>query len=270
MIRRQVGDEFFLIAQDDHARLSGRIAEHFGNERFTPPQPRAETIAAISMHDCGWPLHDEKPELNKSGQPLDVFESPVANSLRVWTAAADQAEAYGPYAGLLVSLHVLGLSGLAASHPHDRHDMFELNRFQHREIERQQVLRQKVGLSTTRPTHMGLATDDGDPAEQELKRNHSIVQVHDRLSLAICCSEVPFGDIEGVIARPGEPPIKLKVYRTSRTSISVGPWPFDQERLIFGAAYRAVPAITYSSRDEFRAAYERARLGELELAIYRS
>src|SRR4051794_27947113 len=34
MIRRQVGQEFWLITQDDHAQVSGQLAAQLGNDRF--------------------------------------------------------------------------------------------------------------------------------------------------------------------------------------------------------------------------------------------
>jgi hypothetical protein len=45
----------------------------------------------IELHDCGWPLHDERPTLNEAGLPLDVFESPRAIALEVWQASAERA-----------------------------------------------------------------------------------------------------------------------------------------------------------------------------------
>src|SRR3954471_14996863 len=69
MIRRHVGEEFFLIAQDDHAKLAGELARHFGNDRFARPEPQNEVIAGVSLHDAGWPLHDDEPTLNAGGLP---------------------------------------------------------------------------------------------------------------------------------------------------------------------------------------------------------
>src|SRR5436190_20287937 len=110
MIRRQVGDEFWLFAQHDHALLSGRLAEQFGNERFAVSAQRESVIRGVSLHDSGWPLHDEQPTLNKEDQPLDVFESPPHVGLTVWAESSRRATAADPYAGLLVSLHGLSLS----------------------------------------------------------------------------------------------------------------------------------------------------------------
>ena len=45
----------------------------------------------VSLHDCGWPLHDDRPTLNSQGQPLHVFETPVTLATQVWTASARRA-----------------------------------------------------------------------------------------------------------------------------------------------------------------------------------
>src|SRR3954468_19866924 len=115
MIRRQVGNEWFLIAQNDHAILAGEFAQHWGNERFVKPAPLEETLRGVAMHDAGWPLHDEEPTLNGQGEPIDVFESTRPIALKVWRASGDRAQAADAYAGLLVSMHSLALSLYATS-----------------------------------------------------------------------------------------------------------------------------------------------------------
>src|SRR5205823_9167662 len=137
MIRREMGSSFLLIAQDDHARLSGELARHYGNRFFAKAEPFEETIRAVALHDCGWPLHDDRPTLNKDGLPLDVFETPLDIAIYVWQAGVEAVANENVYTQLLVSLHVLGLSGFAAARQHDRREQFELNKFQHRQIEKQ-------------------------------------------------------------------------------------------------------------------------------------
>ena len=69
------------------------------------------------MHDCGWPLDDDAPTLNGEGLPLHVFESPVSLATRVWGASVAGAIERGDYQGLLVSLHVFGLSAIILAAP---------------------------------------------------------------------------------------------------------------------------------------------------------
>src|SRR5437016_2089390 len=141
MIRRRVGDEFWLFTQHDHALLSGDLARHFGDvDHFNKPEPFDRTILGISLHDCGWPLHDDAPTLNSKGEPLDVFETPPHIGLKVWSASADLAAARDDYAGMLASLHALSLSNLAMSQTHAHYNWndprlrFEMNKFQHARV----------------------------------------------------------------------------------------------------------------------------------------
>src|SRR4051812_36566894 len=164
MIRHRLGDDFVLITQHDHAQLSGQLAGHVGNSLFSAPTPFQETVDGISLHDSGWPLHDDNPTLNPQGQPLHVLESPMSVATRVWGESVRRATEKSGWSGLLVSLHVLALSSLAQSRdqtPHERfkdpRDLFDLNKFQHKQIEHQQALRQTLDLRTDVPLRLGLA-----------------------------------------------------------------------------------------------------------------
>ena len=125
MIRRRVGDEFWLIPQHDHALLSGELAKHLGNSKFAKPQA-ATAVLGISLHDCGWPIHDDRPTLNRDRSPIDVFETTLPIGLNVWTESAKRAAERDPYAGLLVSLHGLNLSAMATSQVFDNEN-FDIN-----------------------------------------------------------------------------------------------------------------------------------------------
>src|SRR5258708_5908727 len=128
MIRHRQGPDFLLITQNDHAIASGLLAQQIGNELFAPPSPFGPVITAISMHDSGWPLHDEAPTVDPHGFPLHVLESPPQLTTRVWSESTVRAAAVNEYAGLLVSLHGLRLSALAGSRgrPSNAADLFEL------------------------------------------------------------------------------------------------------------------------------------------------
>jgi hypothetical protein len=135
MIRKRVGDQFWLITQQDHARVAGVLARAVGNRQFAPPANPDVVYAAVDAHDDGWPLHDDAPTLNEAGLPADVFELPRSTEHPVWLESALRATRIDPYAGLLVSLHGLSLSAMAASmaqsdRPDDEHRrrQFDLNK----------------------------------------------------------------------------------------------------------------------------------------------
>jgi hypothetical protein len=258
MIRRQLGNQFLLTRQHDHALLAGRLAESFGNEQFAPPSPGTQTIRAIALHDAGWPLHDDHPMLSEKGLPLDVFEISLSMAIPIWKAAADRAADEHPYTQLLISLHVLGLSGFSARHVHTRQEVFELNKFQHREIERQVDLRRQLGLSVDIPLQLGLAMTNGIEEEDRLRRNHLILQAMDRISLALCCTQVLFPSIEGIIPELGGSPVTLNFVRTSDTSLRVEPWPFLAPAISLQLPQLPLAARAFASVEEFREAYAAA------------
>ena len=268
MIRRRLGDRFLLFTQHDHALLAGALAAHYGNARFASPEPRDETVAAVSLHDCGWPAHDEHPTLNKENLPTDVFESPIQTAVRVWAATTDRVASQTPYTQLLVSLHVLGLSGFASSHVHTRHDMFELNKFQQREVERQESLRTRLGLSTETPLRLGLADKSNDPREEQLRRGHYLLQTMDRISLALLCTTVLFPRIDNIIPRPGAAPVGLGFSRTGDFSVKVDPWPFDRPQLTFPIPARSVPAAPLNSEETFRRVYSDAAVKKVDVTVH--
>jgi len=268
MIRRDMGDSFFLFAQDDHARLSGQLAKHYGNRLFAKPDPLEQTIRAVARHDCGWPLHDERPTLNKDGLPLDGFETPLDVAIGVWQAGVERVADEEVYTQLLVSLHVLGLSGFAAGRQHDRREQFELNKFQHRQIEKQVELRRDLGMPLDVPLRLGLAVRTDLAEEEKLRRNHNIVQTMDRISLGLCCTELVFEKIEGIVPRPGAAAVTLRFIRTDDFALRVEPWPFDQERIDLGMAYRAVAAGKYDDVEEFRSAYAKAEQMRTKMTVH--
>jgi hypothetical protein len=273
MIRRQVGDEYWLITQNDHAIISGQLARALGNARFEAPAPRA--VRGIELHDCGWPTHDENPTLNSRRQPLDVFETPRQIGLSVWTESSKRAAAEDPYAGLLVSLHSLSLSILATTmtpfaherfDPNDPRGRFEVNQFQHQQIELQESLRQRLGLRTDQPLRHGLAEGSTDPVELQLQYDFRLLQAMDKLSLAICCTKPPAATIEPVIPSPGNAPLSIRVTRKS-DDVHVDPWPFGLDRIEVSVPYRRTRSGTFPDEHAFREMYANAPVELLPVSL---
>ena len=267
MIRRRVGNEFWLITQHDHALLSGALARDVGNKLFDPIES-AEAILGIELHDCGWPLHDERPTLNEAGLPLDVFESPRAIALEVWQASAERAAERDAYAGLLVSLHALSLS-VNASTPtpqkHEKFDLseaktrFEVNRFQHNQIELQERLRRKLSMATDVPLRHGLAGETRDPRELALHHHFRLLQGMDQISLALCCTQPPANEIRPVFTRSGGKQVTLRVRRAAPTELLISPWPFGPDQLEVSTSFRRVVEGSYEDLESFRRLYSNAK-----------
>ena len=275
MIRRTVENEHWLITQNDHAQLSGKLAESLGNERFAAPSS-ASAVLGIAMHDGGWALHDDAPTLDRDGQPLDVFQTPPAIGLAVWDASAERAASRDDYAGLLVSLHSLGLSVFVTeTNPlgenswdlADPRIKFELNRFQHKMIELQESLRQRLGLRTDRPLQHGLSNELADPREARLRFDFRWLGAMDRLSLAICCTKSPFASLDNIHPRPAAPATAIRVERPEPSIVRLDPWPFRSPRLEVQFPFRRLPARVWPGLADFRDGYSAAPIERFTVAV---
>jgi hypothetical protein len=246
MILRSVADQFYLVPQHEHALLAGRLASHWGNASFERPDPSDQFVEAVSMHDCGWRDHDARPTADAAGRPHDVFQTPLEIAMRAWEQTGVALADARPLVRLLVSLHVMALSARAASSGNrSRRQEFDLNCFQHAEIERQEELRRSLGLRVDMPLKLGLAVTPGVAEEDWLRRLHENLQALDRLSLTICCNAVPFRQAEGIVPRPGVRATPLRMERTGDWTVRVEPWPFDESELRLEVPGRIVPATAY-------------------------
>jgi hypothetical protein len=275
MIRRRVNDEFWLITQHDHALLSGELAEHLGNGHFAAPSS-CSAILGTALHDCGWVVHDDEPTLNGDQFPIDVFETPRHIGLRVWEESADRAAARDDYAGLLVAIHTLALSVFATEQAPisgtrwdntDPRGRFEINRFQHKVIELQESLRQRLDLRTDRPLKQGLAEDSPDSKEQKLAFDFRWLQAMDRLSLAICCTTPPFQCLEPVRARVGGKTMSIQLARLANELVTLKPWPFHHEAFTVDIPYRRVSAQPFESEQQFRQIYQTAAVEQFTVTL---
>jgi hypothetical protein len=257
MIRRTTETHHLLITQHDHALFAGELARRLGNATFAAPAPYETTAEAVAHHDAGWPLHDDNPTLNKDNLPLHVFEVSAPLATQVWSASVARAMNLGDYQGLLVSLHVLGLSAIGLAHlaQGSRADAFEINKFQHRQIEIQEDLRKRLGLRTDVPLHLGLAKLGASPADDQLLFDFRLLTAMDRVSLSLCTGKLLFPKMEDVHPRPGHPPLPIEVQMPDPSTMTLNPWPFDQQEMSFEVPARRVPKEPFPTLEAFQAAY---------------
>jgi hypothetical protein len=269
MIRRDAGAHFLLVTQHDHALAAGRLARAIGRPPFNPPAPLDTVVDAISQHDCGWPLHDDQPTLNREGLPLHVFEAPVSVAVRVWAASVQGAMTRGDYPGLLVSLHVMGLSAMFLSHASNpsRSDVFEMNKFQHRQSEIQDELRKRLGLRTDVALRLGLAQPGASAEDDLLHFNFRLLTAVDRLSLALCCGKHLFPTLDDVHPAPGLPPLPIKVAMPHSDTLELTPWPFTEPRITLEIPARKLPRGPFPDLEAFRQAYHRAPIEPLRVHL---
>lgn len=269
MIRHRIGNEFLLIAQDDHARFAGQLAEHVGNERFAGLLPFRPTVDGIRLHDSGWPLHDDTPTIDATGLPTHVLHAPIVLTAQMWSASVDRAVAVHPWSGLLVSLHVLRLSTLPDSNKrrHDPRAVFELNKFQHRQIEIQEELRKKLGMRIDLPLFFGLAPPGRSEEEDLLRHAAAWMRALDGISLDACHDQPLFEKMDDVLPRPEGQPISLRLEHPAPLTIGVEPWPFDVVEIAANLPCRRVPAARFASGEDFARAFAAAKVEAVRVVV---
>lgn len=181
--QKQAADEWWLIAQPDHAALSGDIAAAL---RF-PSIPRLDdqVVRAISLHDSGWARFDGgergtgrdlevslcDPKLDDRGRPLSFLEMTPAVFLQAWTESIDRAQQAVPIGGAMVSQHFARLAETRLrSHADADEDRRKLQSFAAQEEQRQKHLLR----------HEHVSADD-------LATLTDVLQFCDLLSLYLCC-----------------------------------------------------------------------------------
>jgi hypothetical protein len=174
-------DSYWLIAQPDHARLSGELAAHFAN-----PKLDDAVVRGIGAHDSGWSIFEAEtspgaePLITPDGKPRSFTEMPPQDFVRAWETSIACAEQIGPIAGLMVSRHFRNLGEFALVRGQNEENSLLIREFLDRELEREARLKLLVSRSP-----------------EEIDGDVKALQFCDLLSLYLCCGageqvELPF------------------------------------------------------------------------------
>ena len=166
--QRRTANEWWLVAQPDHAALAGDLAERIESGLF--PKLDSDVVQAIARHDEGWAEFDYTAPKFVNGRPASFLEMPPVDFLRAWRGSIQRAEQVAPIAGILVSEHFcrLGRTGLARAGASGSEGLIE--DFLASERIRQECL---------------TAVQSRPPAEIQLLID--VLQFCDLLSLYLCC-----------------------------------------------------------------------------------
>src|SRR5262245_60495991 len=111
IVRKQADGSLVLIAQTNHAEISGLFAANWGHERFARPRPFQSVVRAAIYHDAGWYRYEAQPSYDVANKSTPHFPQvqPDATQLAAYQWAIDWLTEIDPYAGLLISRHRTGL-----------------------------------------------------------------------------------------------------------------------------------------------------------------
>lgn len=270
MIRRRETDDLFLVTQEAHASLAGRLAEHWGNQTFPAPYDRATFVKAVTYHDAGWSLHDTQPTLNEKHIPATFYEMPVASSVRMWVASVAAASARsGPMGGLLTSLHFTNLARFLPLDGEPDAVQGLVRDFMACQQNRQRDYCASLELTLENAKGRLHAYSDKD---REILRNYAILRAVDWMSLVLCARELPalleqWRDTwyaNGELHHP-IPPVRAE-WRDERT-LGWSPWPLDIDEFVHPLPVRRVPEGHYRHHRDLQRVYAESPEEQLPLRL---
>ncbi len=245
MIIQEQGDHLVLIRQTDHAVLAGHFARELGNDAFVPPEPRESFILAATEHDNGWNEWELLPEIDPvTFLPYSFMSIPTRDHIELYQRGIERVAKADHYAGLLVSMHCLGLydrtratmPGFSAKYVKS-HESQMVNDFL--QTLRLQQLRLKVDLRAD--SRMRDFTD-----EKWLQANLLRLEALDRLSLYFCMGPLEGATIDAVPADYQGREVDWDLQPEGSHAATLEPYPFRRDPLEISILARRIPKRRYA------------------------
>lgn len=233
MIRTPTATGWLLTMQPAHALLATQAVAAWGNEGFTPPPRRAETLVAVSQHDVGWVEWEQAPTLTAEGEPRDFMHMPLEEHLANWRRGVAYARHQGAWTGLLVSRHATTLYEGRRSEP-------DVAAFIARQQPLQAAWREVAGAS-----------------EEEVAMAYAFVRWSDWLSLVLCMDHhrERGGPVELGVGPQG---VAFTLHWRAEDRAAISPWPFQAARLDLHVESLRLDEKRFPDDASYRAAVESA------------
>jgi Protein of unknown function (DUF3891) len=283
MLVTRRADHLTLITQPEHARLAGRLAELWGNERFAVPAARRALIIAATHHDDGWLELDGRPAHNEqAARPAHFTEMPSRVTVGPYARGVESVYARDLRGGALVGMHFSGFYtgrwGLAAGGAPPS-DPIAADVVATQEARWMPALRDSWAYQGPRSAF--------DAATWHA---YEVLQALDLLSLAFGLSDLsqPSGDaapipVTETLRRIDPPPgprivpavpvaaggerVDLTVRVTAPWRVQIDPYPFAEASFELPLEMRELDDRIYASPEDTTQAFHAAPVGEQRLAI---
>lgn len=243
MIRRDHGNQWLLIRQTEHARLSADMCRAWAAEAEPPP---ASVVLACARHDDGWLDWERSPKVcARTGRPLHFPETDLDDDLEIWRRGPVLVAADDPYAGLLVSGHG---SALMESKVLRESTNAEKRGRMERYLEEQQRFRERVAAEAC------LSEALGSPVFAE---HLTLLQLVDYISLVACCRPIRAEETLRVGGEDHQRHITLRGLTgpgkaagaqgmSLQQTVQLEPWPFRTDAQVFRAEATAISKAPWS------------------------
>ena len=277
MIIAENSECYRMISQNDHGDLAGQFAAHWGNEQFANLEPYQSMVLAAETHDNGWWDWDIYPSIDEQGAPIPFTRTPREFRSSFYAKGIDNVAARDPYAGLVVSMHGVGLPqkryGTMPTMV-DRDDPYSQNFIAEREPTH------KTMIEKLRQTEQYAGVTSGE----RIWHNYLLMQVFDRLSLFFCSNfditavaaagahtreGKPYygATIQPTPSKPGDEQGQIQLRVQDAQTIVVDPYPFDESPLRVSVRGKLIPKMKYGSQEEFREIYAKAQRQEFTFTL---
>lgn len=301
MLALDLTDAWQLVAQADHAHLSGRLAAAWGAAPFAQAHPAL--VKAAYRHDDGWRVWDEHPLLTAEGAPMSFLQSPVPELLHSYEACVDALAYEDAHAGLLVSMHVSGLrrgrygcapdSSSRGTFTPDPAEDPRVGAFVAAEEQRQRqlvaALRPSGGAPRGRPSAAAHRQPSAEPHDQadatahlaadavaykdmELRHQYAQLQLFDVLSLLLCLTDLRHPGQERKLdlapTAQGQPEAPLTLRTLGAGRVAFTPWPFAERcSLSLPMRRRLLPSGRFPDLAALRAAWQSSTPEHLRIEL---
>jgi len=253
MIIQEQGDHLVLIRQTDHAVLSGHFARELGNDAFAPPEPRESFVLAATEHDNGWNEWELLPEIDRvTFLPYSFMSIPTRDHIELYQRGIERVMKADHYAGLLVSMHCLGL--------YDR-TRATMPGFSAKYIKSQEAPAVSEFLQSLRLQQLRLKVDlradpkmKGFTEEKWLQVNSLRLEALDRLSLYFCMGPLEGATVDAVPADYKGTEVDWDLQPEGSNAATLEPYPFRRDPLEISILARRIPNRRYGDDGELRKA----------------
>ena len=250
MIVARVPEGLRVITQTAHQEQCRHIMSAWGNDGFARPLPWEPVVAAAGVHDEGWREWEQHPGVDGEGHPRGFTDMPPAGHCAIHARSATAARDEGPRVGLLVGMHVTGLTmgrlGLDGPMPalDSRHEAIRA------------LVRDEAGHARA----VRAAVGEGPHLAAWAWAGYRLLQAVDVLSLYLTWTGLISGSTWTLPRVPrcegDEAGADLRVCPAGESACSVSPWPFRPDAVPAAVECRIIDDRPYADAADLGAALD--------------
>jgi hypothetical protein len=272
MFARELADgTFLMIEQEDHTDLSAQFAAHWGNERFSRPEPYRSVIFGTTYHDSGHrEMEADLPIDVERGIPYAIGRTPPGlRKNEADVVNAQWVRTRDPYASLMIAMHHAG-------HRKRRYDSVRGRTVGGAEPEPWGSLGMDDAFNDLSGWLVEIA-DELDLADRQAREafwhNYQLLQVYDLLSLYFCRDGFARGEqrevvLERVPMRSGsDERADLHLTPAGPNSVRISPYPLDIPALSVSMMTRLVTPAPNAPEQDAKERYYQAQRNPLTWQI---